>query len=181
MPLEEIRSRLAPAAPAPAWDGLFSYWLSQDLAVREEGFLRLAAFEPRVDAEKNQYCEMLLKSYEGFGLSLPADSAVLPPQTPDQARRRRAAYSDLVQKGLLISLGSLFHIHKDSYEKAFAVFAELARSGPAEPGPYRDALGTSRKIAVTLLENFEKRGLAVKEGAGRQPRPDLKSGTKVLS
>jgi selenocysteine-specific elongation factor len=168
--LEEIRSRLAPKAPNPALEGLFSLWASKKLVIREEGLMRLAAFEPKVDAEKNQYLELLAKTYQEMFWTPQATSAVLPASNPEAARRRQAALSTLIQKGQLERLDDLYHMAAVAYQKAFEEFKSLAQKGPVEPGPLRDQLKTSRKIAVALLESFEKKGWAIKAGSGRLPR-----------
>ncbi|MDR2141837.1 MAG: selenocysteine-specific translation elongation factor [Deltaproteobacteria bacterium] len=168
--LGEIRSRLAPQAPPAALEGLLTTWERQKVLVLEEGLARLGSFEPLVDEEKNQYVQLLAKTYLDFGFSPLATSAVLPAQSPDESRRRKAAFSTLIARGELTRLDDLYHLHQKAYDEAFAIFQALAAKGPVEPGPYRDRLKTSRKVAVALLESFEKRGWAVKAGSGRLPR-----------
>ncbi|MDR1870431.1 MAG: selenocysteine-specific translation elongation factor [Deltaproteobacteria bacterium] len=167
--LEEIRSRLAPLAPAGALLSLIALWEKSGLIVREEGVLRLKSFEPKVDESKNQFIERLTQTYLAYGFTPLATSQVLPPQTPEETRSRKAALALLTRTGELYRLDDLYHVHKTSYEAAYAVFKELAVSGPVEPGPFRDKLKTSRKVAVALLESFESRALAKKAGAGRLP------------
>ncbi|MDR1578348.1 MAG: selenocysteine-specific translation elongation factor [Deltaproteobacteria bacterium] len=168
--LEEIRSRLAPRAPSNAMEGLFAIWVAKKLALREEGLMRLSSFEPQVDEAKNQYLELLAQSYESMAWSPLATSAVLPALTPESARNRKAAFASLIQSGRLERLNDLYHMAQKPYQKAFEEFKTLAQKGPVEPGPFRDRLQTSRKVAVALLENYEKKGWAIKSGAGRLPR-----------
>jgi selenocysteine-specific elongation factor len=166
---EEIRTRLAPLAPQAAWDGLARLWLKDKLAVLEEGLMRLSTFQPQADAAKNAYLELLTLYYLSFKYSPPATSAVLPAKTPGETRQRRFALAELVRQNVLVYLDDLYHIHSQYYESSFLIFKDLSLHGPVEPGPFRDALGTSRKIAVALLESFEKRGRAVKKDQGRMP------------
>ncbi|MDR2422012.1 MAG: SelB C-terminal domain-containing protein, partial [Deltaproteobacteria bacterium] len=170
LPLEEVRSRLAPMAPQAALLGLLGLWEKKGLTVREEGLLRLSSFEPQVDESQNQFVALLEKTYQDFGVAPLATSAVMPPKSPDEARRRKAAFAVLAQKGRLIRLDDLYHVSQKAYEEAFQAFTSLAKDGPVEPGPFRDQLKASRKVAVALLESFEKRGLTVKAGSGRLPR-----------
>jgi selenocysteine-specific elongation factor len=167
---EEIRRKLAPQAPQGAWEGLFLHWEKEKLIAREEGLMRLWAFLPRVDEEKNQYLNLLAKTYLDFGFVPQATSTVLTPHTPQEARSRQAAFSSLVRQDILVYLDDLYHIHKQHFAEAFNIFKGLALKGPVEPGPFRDALKTSRKVAVALLENFEKRAWTVKSGTGRLPK-----------
>jgi selenocysteine-specific elongation factor len=166
---EEIHSRLAPQAPPTAWEGLLRIWEGQGLVIREEGLTRLQSFEPRIDVISNQYIELLARAYLDFGWTPLATSAVLPTADPDLARRRRAALETLVRRGELIRLDDLYHMHHRPYEEAWRLFQNLSLNGPVEPAPFRDALKTSRKVAIAVLENFEAKALVIKSGAGRLP------------
>ena len=54
------------------------------------------------------------------------------------------------------------------YEKAKNSFAEMAAHCPEVVlGEYRDYLGCSRKVAVALLEHFDKNGYTRKTEGGR--------------
>jgi hypothetical protein len=167
--LEEVRSKLTPLAPAAALLSLVALWEKSGLIVREEHSVRLKSFLPQVDEKKNEFIDQLTQSYLAYGLTPLATSQVLPPQNPTEDRARKAAFALLTRKGVLTRLDDLYHIHKTSYEAAYAAFKELALEGPVEPGPFRDKLITSRKVAVALLESFESRALAKKASGGRLP------------
>ncbi|MDR0354737.1 MAG: selenocysteine-specific translation elongation factor [Deltaproteobacteria bacterium] len=167
---EEIRTKLMPAAPMAAATALFNLLVDKKKIVREGGLVRLSTFEPKVDERDNQYLSLLESAYLSYGFAPLASSAVCPESEPDPARRRKAAFATLVRQGQLVYLDDLYHMHKDSFEKAFALFSDLSAHGPVELGPFRDALNTSRKVALALLETFERQGLALKSGPGRLPR-----------
>jgi selenocysteine-specific elongation factor len=169
-PLEEIRSRLAPKASPAAMTGLIALWEKKGLAIKDGSWLRLRSFEPKVDEEINKFVVRLEQVYKEAMFSPPPTSAASPPKTSEETRSRKAAFDALVRNGVLVHLDDLYHVHKDAFEAAFLAFKAMAENGPVEPGPFRDRLGSSRKVAVALLETFEKRGLAVKSGSGRKPR-----------
>ena len=52
-------------------------------------------------------------------------------------------------------------------EKAKDAFREMAMQKPVVLGEFRDYLGCSRKVAVALLEHFDKRGFTRKTEEGR--------------
>ncbi|MDR2444121.1 MAG: selenocysteine-specific translation elongation factor [Deltaproteobacteria bacterium] len=168
--MEELRSKLLPNAPAPAADGFFAHLTAKKSIVREGGFVRLRSFEPKVDEVSNLHVALLEKAYLDFGFSPLANSFVLPEDDPIKARARRTAYESLVRKGVLKPLDDLYHVHKSHFERAFEVFKDLAAGGPVLIGPFRDALKTSRKVALALLDSFDRAGLSHKSGDGRLPR-----------
>ena len=58
--------------------------------------------------------------------------------------------------------------HREYYEKARKAFAEMAAvRSEVILGEYRDYLGCSRKVAVALLEHFDKNGYTRKTEGGR--------------
>jgi selenocysteine-specific elongation factor len=168
--LEEIRVRLLPAAPPAAAEAFFRLMEARRAVVREGGLLRLRSFEPKVDEASNLHAETLEKAYLEFGLNPPANSAVLPESDPARARSRRAAFITLARKGLIKPLDDLYHVHRLHFDRAFAVFTELSAEGPVQLGRFRDALQSSRKVALALLDSFDRAGLSFKSGEGRLPR-----------
>ena len=58
-------------------------------------------------------------------------------------------------------------VHRDYYEGKNS-FPEMAEKKPEVAlGEYRDYLGCSRKVAVALLEHFDKNGFSRKTEGGR--------------
>jgi selenocysteine-specific elongation factor len=164
---EEIRSRLAPAAPPSAMDELCKILEKISLIKRSQGLISLFDFKPEVDREKNQYIDLIYKAYRDFGWSPAAASAVHPAQEAALTLVRKEAFDSLVREGKLIRLDDIYYMSKENYELALEVFKGLSLEAPVTLGAFRDALNCSRKVAVALLESFENRALAVKSGAGR--------------
>ncbi|MDR2456050.1 MAG: selenocysteine-specific translation elongation factor, partial [Deltaproteobacteria bacterium] len=168
--LEEVRARLLPGAPPSAAESLFSMLVEEGVLTREGGSLRLKSFEPRVDEEGRKYASSLEEAYLDFGLNPPANSAVLPETAPELTRRRKMAFYSLARQGRLIPLDDLYHVHADHFERAWRVFSEMAAAGPVQIGPFRDALKSSRKVALALLDSFDRLGRSFRFGEGRLPR-----------
>ena len=168
--LEEVRARLLPGAPPPAAEALFSMLVEEGALTREGGSLRLKSFEPRVDQEGLKYAEALEAAYEEYGLNPPANSAVMPEMTSEMIRRRRMAFYSLARQGRLVPLDDLYHVHADHFERAWAVFSEMSLEGPVQIGAFRDALKSSRKVALALLDSFDRLGRSFRFGEGRLPR-----------
>lgn len=171
MSLEEVRSRLAPKTPQPVADALFDIFEEQKFILREMGQVRLAAFKPQVNEAENELIEKLDQLYLSYGFTPLVTSAVEPASSPAEDRRRQAAFSSLTAGKRLVRLDNSYCINKTFYDRAWLRFKELAAEAEAvQTGEFRDALGTSRKVAVALLEHFDKAGLTRPSGEGRKPR-----------
>jgi selenocysteine-specific elongation factor len=167
-PLEELRTRLIPAANPAVSEAFFARLETEKLIKRELAAVRLAKFEPQVNEAENQLIAKLEKLYESFAFTPPATSAVEKATNPAEERQRRAAFSTLTKRGDILRLDDLYHIHKKYYAQAISSFKELAANGQSvEVGKFRDALDTSRKVAVALLDMFDQTGLSRRVGEGR--------------
>ena len=151
-------------------EALFAMLAEERLLTREGGALRLKNFEPSVDQEGLKHVSALEEADLDYGLNPPPNSAVLPETLPERARRRKAAFYSLSRQGRLVPLDDLYHVHQAHFERAWAVFSELASEGPVRLGPFRDALKSSRKGALALLDSFDRLGRSFRLGEGRLPR-----------
>ena len=168
---EEIRSRLWPGAAQGLSEAFFTLLETEKAVARELGSVRLPSFTPQVNEAENEMIDKLAGLYLSFGLNLPALSAVEPPVTAEAERRRGAALASLVRRGELRRLDDTYYIHKSHYDQAWAKFRTMSAAGEAVVvGRFRDELGCSRKVAVALLEYFDKTGLTRAVGEGRLPR-----------
>ncbi|MDR2726346.1 MAG: selenocysteine-specific translation elongation factor [Candidatus Adiutrix sp.] len=171
MSLEEVRSRLLPKAGQAVADAVLTGLEEEKFLVRELGSLRLAGFTPQVNELENKLIARLERLYLDFGMTPLAASAVEPAASPDAERHRQAAFSALVRRGLLVRLDDLYYIHKTHYERSLSLFREMAAGGQTVlAAKFRDELGTSRKVAIAILEHFDKINLTKAVGAGRTLR-----------
>ena len=171
MNLEELRRRLTPGAAQAVSDALLTLLEKDKFIVREQASLRLSSFKPQVNEAENEMIDKLSRIYQDFALSPQVTSAVEPPKTADEERRRNAALAALVRQGQLLRLDEAYYIHKSSYDRAWLKFKEMAADGSVViTSQFRDALETSRRVAVSLLEHFDKAGLTKAVGEGRTLR-----------
>ena len=74
----------------------------------------------------------------------------------------------MLNKKTLIRLDDSYCMHQEYYEKAKETFRKIAAEKTVVVlGVYRDELNCSRKIALALLEHFDKKGFTRKNGEGR--------------
>lgn len=171
MSMEEIRTRLMPLASQALADAVFDNLENQKFIVREMGQMRLSGFKPEVNEAENELIDKLAQIYISFGVSPLVTSAVEAATNPAEERRRQAAFSTLVRRGELVRLDGAYYIHKSFYDQAWQLFKTLAAEKEiVVTGEFRDLLGTSRKVAVALLEFFDNSGLTRPSGEGRRLR-----------
>ena len=169
--LEEGRNRLAPTAPPAVVDAFFEILEKEKFMVREQSDIRLFSFKPQVNEAENELIGKLDQLYLSYGMTPLITSAVEPSSTPAEERRRQGAFSALIRQGLLKRLDDSYHIHAMYYEQAVKRFKELAANkATVVAGQFRDELGTSRKVAVSLLEYFDRLDLTRPAGEGRTLR-----------
>jgi selenocysteine-specific elongation factor len=81
----------------------------------------------------------------------------------------------LVDEGTLAAVGEDLVMHASAVEQAKGVVLDLfAQAGGFSTVEFRDALGTSRKFAVPLLDYFDTLRLTVRQGSRRTPGAEAK-------
>ena len=169
LPLSEAKNRLMQGARSAVFEALIKHFEEQNFLMRELADVRLAGFIPEINEAENELISRLEDTYLEFALNPAATSAVSPAQNQAETRLRKAAFAALVRRGVLVRLDDLYHLHRTHYDLALKIFRELAQSGnPVLLAQYRDALGSSRKVAVALLEKFDQAGITEKDGEGRR-------------
>jgi selenocysteine-specific elongation factor len=83
-------------------------------------------------------------------------------------KKFKAVFTSLLNKKVLIRLDDQYCLHKDFYEKAKQEVREIAaKKTVVELGEFRESIGCSRRVAVPILEHFDKTGFTVKTSEGR--------------
>lgn len=123
-------------------------------------------FQVVVKEDEHAVMEKIEKDYKMAGFAPLATEVYI----HDNAKGKnfRQIYNSMLNKKILIRLDKQYCVHRDWYEKAKEKFKEAAASGhPVVLGEYRDYLECSRKVAVALLEHFDKNGFTCKVEDGR--------------
>ena len=165
MGIEEARSRLG-LSDSGAADHVFAVLEQQKVIKIQGGYMSKKGFKVVVKEDENAMMEEILSYYLDAGYA-PLTTALY---TEEHRKQKRfpAVLTSLLNKRLLIRLDGQYCIHREYYEKAREVFREMAEQRqPVILGEYRDRLGCSRKIAVALLEHFDKNGFTRKTQEGR--------------
>lgn len=163
---EELRTRLLPREELAHVDRLIDYYIEKRAIKEYQGMLSLASFQ----VEVGEQLLKLQKELEAWYLKEP----FAPPATDDvmaaYAKEKNLTHllNAMLADGTLVRLDAQIYIHRDAYEQAVELVRQMiARDGQVVLGEYRDALGTSRKFAVALLEQFDRVKLTKKVGDAR--------------
>ncbi|MCE9581059.1 MAG: SelB C-terminal domain-containing protein [Planctomycetes bacterium] len=137
---------------------------SAGLAVRDRGFLRIAGHVPAANPE----FEGLFSGIRQLLLESPFST----PRLEDFPRRMGrdaaaviSALNRMIQEGEVVRLGDGVLLHRDAVERAKAIAVQIGRAkGEVNPGEFRDALGTTRKYVIPILEHLEAAGVTSRKG-----------------
>lgn len=165
MALEEARSRLGLAKSSDA-DRILAVLEQQKVIKIQNGAVSRKKFQVVVKEDETAMMQEILQYYLEAGYA-PLTTALY---TEEHRKQKRfpAVLTSLLNKRQLIRLDGQYCIHREYYDKAKDVFRDMASQGEAVVlGQYRDRLGCSRKVAVALLEHFDKTGFTRKTEEGR--------------
>jgi selenocysteine-specific elongation factor len=138
--------------------------------VAEGKDVRLASHEVNLsDADKGALAA-IETTYRKAKYSTPAEAAVLEDAGAEGERGQRLLKL-LKDQGQLVDLGEGIVVHADTVAEArAAVIATCEAEGKVESSKFRDAIGTTRKYAIPLLEHFDRIGLTVRVDNARTLR-----------
>ncbi|MGL4208352.1 MAG: selenocysteine-specific translation elongation factor, partial [Candidatus Adiutrix sp.] len=159
MSLEEVRSRLLPNASPSTAKALLGIFEKKQYISCELNFVKLSTFTPQINEAENKLISILNDLYLAYGHSPPVLSAVEPAKDKGEERCRQAALASLVRRGDLLRLDEFHYMHTVAFNEAVTVFKDLAKvQETVALGEFRDQLKTSRRLAVAILEHFDKIG-----------------------
>ncbi|MSP56011.1 MAG: selenocysteine-specific translation elongation factor [Myxococcales bacterium] len=163
---EVVERTLSLARPdsAPVVEALLRDWASPallrqiDAATRSDGS---PGWAPGIVATMGRV-EALLASYTPPPLSEVAGAAGCPPD----------AMRELEASGRIVRVDETLAYSRGTYAALERIALSLAGAGPITPAAYRDATGTSRRYAVALLEDMNRRAVLKRTPVGhiRGPR-----------
>ncbi len=105
----------------------------------------------------------ILKAYQDAGFT-PDIWETLEAEIP----RLPLLVENLQEQGQLYMLDKTTYLHQDGWAQAWAwVEKKIQEDGSVKLGDFRDYLGTSRKYAILILEQMDRRGLTRLKGEAR--------------
>ena len=160
MGIEELRSRMKLA------DDILAVLKAEKVIKEEHGLISKKRFRVVLKEDEDAMVKEILNHYLDEGFAPLATELYL--KEHRNQKKFPAVFTSLLNKKALIRLDVQYCVHRDYYEKAKTAFREMAEKKPEVAlGEYRDYLGCSRKVAVALLEHFDKNGFTRKTEGGR--------------
>ena len=165
MGIEELRSRMK-LADGKLADDILAVLKTEKVIKEEHGLISKKRFRVVLKEDEDAMVKEILNHYLDEGFAPLATELYL--KEHRNQKKFPAVFTSLLNKKALIRLDVQYCVHRDYYEKAKTAFREMAEKKPEVAlGEYRDYLGCSRKVAVALLEHFDKNGFTRKTEGGR--------------
>jgi selenocysteine-specific elongation factor len=157
------RAVIAGGCPEHVLDAVVAWAERSGLIVREAAGVRMPDHRVSLDADQRQARDTLLSLLDATPFS--------PPGLSEAARRAGAPpalVTELEAAGLLVRLDTDIAMTADAVERAVTVLRVAAeREGPLTASRARQLLDTSRKYALPLLEELDRRGVTRRRGDTR--------------
>ena len=166
MGLEEARNKLEIQENVKITDTILDILKKNRVIKEENGTISRYRFQVVVKEDEDAMIRKITEQYLNFGFAPLTTDFYL--KEHQKQRKFKAVFTSLLNKKILIRLDEQYCIHREYYEKAKEAFKEMAaKSEVIVLGNYRDYLECSRKVAVALLEHFDKNGFTRKTEEGR--------------
>jgi len=171
--LQPERLRLATGRlPPAAFRALLDQLLRQRAIAQDGPWLRLPTHRVVLSPQDERL-------WQGIQKSIEADR-FRPPRTRDLARElsvpeavMRATLKRLQRMGRLIEVAPDQFFLRETMAEMAAIAAELAQGdGTLTAASFRDRLANGRKVAILILEFFDRAGVTVRTGDERRIRPE---------
>ena len=166
MGIEEARNKLGLGQNPKAVDALLELFKKNKVIKEENGIISKYRFKVVVKEDEDAIIREITEQYLAFGFAPLATELYL--KEHFKQKKFKPIFTSLLNKKVLIRLDEQYCLHTANYEKAKEVFREIATEKTVVAlGEYREKLGCSRRVAVPILEHFDKTGFTKKTEEGR--------------
>ncbi len=166
MGIEEARNKLGLGQNPKAVDALLELFKKNKVIKEENGIISKYRFKVVVKEDEDAIIREIIEQYLAFGFAPLATELYL--KEHFKQKKFKPIFTSLLNKKVLIRLDEQYCLHTAHYEKAKEVFREIATEKTVVAlGEYREKLGCSRRVAVPILEHFDKTGFTKKTEEGR--------------
>ncbi len=166
----ELRQKLFRATEQTVADAVLAALCREGRAKAVADRYALADFEVHYTKRQTALHEKLLATYRKAGIETPTADEALSQFDAKELAEARQVMESAATGGELILLSPGLYWHRDTYLRACAVLREhFAAHETVTLAELRDALGTSRKYALAILEYYDRNRITRKDGDLRYP------------
>ncbi len=164
LPKARLAQQVAPHLGATAFEALLGEAVHDGKAIVVGGQVGHPASQGAACKAQEQEAQTLLGALQAGGAA-----PTMPPKLFDEAglgaKTGQHALTTLVRDGRAVHIGGDLYLAADALEHCKqAVCAHLETGGAGTVAALKDAMGTSRRYAVPLLEYFDTQGVTVRSG-----------------
>lgn len=164
LPKARLAQQVAPHLEATAFEALLGEAVHDGKAIVVGGQVGHPASQGAARKAQEQEAQTLLGALQAGGAA-----PTMPPKLFDEAglgaKTGQHALTTLVRDGRAVHIGGDLYLAADALEHCKqAVCAHLETGGAGTVAALKDAMGTSRRYAVPLLEYFDTQGVTVRSG-----------------
>ncbi len=161
MPKEELRQKLSPLTDRKQAGALFSGLIATGKFASSSELVWLAGHEVRLDERSAAMAAELERIFSRELLGPPDPEETLKMQGPGSPK----VMEYLLEQGILVKASSDVTFHRDAVTAALKAAAKF--DGAFTAALLRDALGTSRKFAIAMLEWMDSKEYTQRSGDTR--------------
>lgn len=166
MGIEEARNKMNLGTNAKVIGAILEILKKNKVIKEENGLISKYRFKVVIKEDEDAIVREITEQYLAFGFA-PLSTEIYLKEHFKQ-KKFKPVLTSLLNKKVLVRLDEQYCIHADCYEKAKEVFREIAAEKTIVAlGEYRERLGCSRRVAVPILEHFDKCGFTKKTEEGR--------------
>lgn len=164
LPKAHLAQQVAPHLEATAFEALLDEAVHDGKAIVVGGQVGHPASQGAARKAQEQEAQTLLGALQAGGAA-----PTMPPKLFDEAglgaKTGQHALTTLVRDGRAVHIDGDLYLAADALERCKqAVCAHLETGGAGTVAALKDAMGTSRRYAVPLLEYFDTQGVTVRSG-----------------
>jgi len=147
---------------------LLTSWQKQGLVTIRGAEVAMQEFAVRHSDWRENLLEKADALLENIGLET-VDWKILADKLQLSPDKARAAQEILLREGLLVRVGEMHVYRKTIQNIARLIYDHFTVNSTLTVAQLRDLLGTSRKVALPLLEHFDMHKYTIREGDVRRP------------
>ena len=166
MGIEEARNKLGIGANGKVVAAILDILKKNKVIKEEKGLVSNYRFKVVVKEDEDAFVREITEQYLAFGFAPLATELYLTEHF--KQKKFKPVFTALLNKKVLIRLDDQYCLHGEHYQHAKNVFKEIAMEKTVVAlGEFREKLGCSRRVAVPILEHFDKTGFTKKTEEGR--------------